>query len=596
MSFKFSFATLIGSILVLLAPWTAQAQSLEAVEAIAKATVVRIYPNSSPGSGVIINKAGNQYTVLTAKHVVEGIIDQEVADIQTPDGHSYKITSEDITVIQDADLALVEFESAINYSTVALSTYRYRLAENRDYGKPEDRALQFSNPEEGKHFIFVAGWPNDDTNQNLVINPGLLVDTSASVVSNPGTRYQTYELVYSNLTYVGMSGGPVFDTQGRLIGIHGRSDGRLISRDGIIERVFLEEEQDQFQERRQIKIGYSLGISTNTFLRLLQNQSLSIPTQVESSPPPFISALDLQRSWQPPIDADPSTPFYWVSHGNQLWRIGLVDQAQQDFDRALMLKPSFYLAAFGKGFVYGFSHDYQNALTFCNRAVMLSEQVALSNPNADRYYDAWRCKAGALQYLGQFPASLEALNEAIQIQNNRILQEEDLEIPIQDRQGFHNPNDFDVQGELLYALRQYNGALAAFDRAISIRKNYRLSPSTLTLNSRALTLIALNRPQDALENLQQAIEIDPGYATAWAHQGEVWIILNQLDQALSSYNRATNLDPIDPYLWTNRGVLLYQMGQCSEALASFEKALQIDPNYTNALGNRQILLEECSLR
>ncbi|MFM6785123.1 MAG: serine protease, partial [Dolichospermum sp.] len=35
-----------------------------------------------------------------------------------------------------------------------------------------------------------------------------------------------YELVYSSITFGGMSGGPVLDSQGRVIGIHGRTDGQ----------------------------------------------------------------------------------------------------------------------------------------------------------------------------------------------------------------------------------------------------------------------------------------------------------------------------------------------------------------------------------
>lgn len=578
-----------------------QAQSLEAVESIATPRTVRIFSaGDDPGSGVIISKSGNRYTVLTAQHVVNSIQARQSGQSQfeesyliTADGQSYDIRPENVVRFKDADLALVKFESNQAYAVATLSNYTYRLYENRDYGQPQSRKLLYSNPQEGKHFVFVAGWPNVDDRTTLTVNPGLLVDTDASVVSNPGTRYQSYELVYSNLTAVGMSGGAVLDSQGRIIGIHGRADGRSISEDGIIERVFLEEER-QSKAFRQFKIGYSLGISTETVLRLAAEQGITLGAAVESSAPPLLTALDLQRSWRPGTGSEPGKVLHHLTLGNQLWRIGLVREAQAEFDRALALEPDFAVTPFAKGFVYGFDKDFSNALTYCNQAVELSEAIVTRNPNAARYYDAWRCRAGALQYLGQFPAALEALNQALQIQETRMQQERQAKIPFDQRQGYQNPNDYDTQGELLLALQQYAGALNAFTQGIELRKSYNLSPSPLTLNSRALTLLAMNRPEAALADLQQALALDPGYATAWTNQGKVFVSIQRFSDALNAYDRALELDDADPYTWNDRGVLLYQMGQCQAALESIDQAIRLDSTYTPALENKRALATQCS--
>ena len=58
-----------------------------------------------------------------------------------------------------------------------------------------------------------------------------------------------YELVYTSITYGGMSGGPVLDSRGRVIGIHGRSEA--------------EQAGDV-----PVQIGYSLGVPVSTFLGL----------------------------------------------------------------------------------------------------------------------------------------------------------------------------------------------------------------------------------------------------------------------------------------------------------------------------------------
>jgi len=63
----------------------AAAQSAEAVARIAQAITVRI-EGATQGSGVLVKRDGNRYTVLTAWHVVSGQRPGEELDIYTSDG------------------------------------------------------------------------------------------------------------------------------------------------------------------------------------------------------------------------------------------------------------------------------------------------------------------------------------------------------------------------------------------------------------------------------------------------------------------------------------------------------------------------------
>lgn len=64
-----------------------------------------------------------------------------------------------------------------------------------------------------------------------------------------------YELVYSSITFGGMSGGPVLDSQGRVIAIHGRTEGEAAI-------------DNNSSSKETIQLGNSLGIPVSTFLAL----------------------------------------------------------------------------------------------------------------------------------------------------------------------------------------------------------------------------------------------------------------------------------------------------------------------------------------
>ena len=66
------------------------AQSAEAVGKIAEAITVRI-EGATQGSGVLVKREGNRYTVLTAWHVVSGQTPGEELDLYTPDGKRHPV-------------------------------------------------------------------------------------------------------------------------------------------------------------------------------------------------------------------------------------------------------------------------------------------------------------------------------------------------------------------------------------------------------------------------------------------------------------------------------------------------------------------------
>lgn len=177
----------------------AQTQSTEAVARVARAITVRI-EGATQGSGTLIRRDGNLYTVITAWHVVSGHQEGDELTIYTDDGDHYNIKRKDIANILDTDLATLTFESNKNL-TIANNT--------------EAKIPQTGNS------VFISGYPISSAaiaQRQWRLSSGIVSGLNESINS------QGYRLLYSSPTLPGMSGGPILNEKAELLGIHGRTE------------------------------------------------------------------------------------------------------------------------------------------------------------------------------------------------------------------------------------------------------------------------------------------------------------------------------------------------------------------------------------
>lgn len=224
----------------------------------------------NPGSGVVIAHDGDMYYVLTALHVVR--TRDVVYGIRTSDGEVHFVddvnTKENIRpfgaedenlgeTIEGFDLALVKFQSKNNYPVAVV-------------GKSSQ--IQSHDP------VYVSGWPNpeDETaKRERELSAGQL-----NAIVLPPSPDGGYSLLYNNQTRRGMSGGPVFNGQGELVGIHGR--GRA--------------QEDEYCIDPQLSTQNSCGMQTIHFINEVEKEGLPLSFK----PPPVnleeLSGFDRQKA------------------------------------------------------------------------------------------------------------------------------------------------------------------------------------------------------------------------------------------------------------------------------------------------------------
>ena len=102
--------------------------------------------------------------------------------------------------------------------------------------------------------------------------------------------------------------------------------------------------------------------------------------------------------------------------------------------------------------------------------------------------------------------------------------------------------------------------------------------SWLTRDSLGLALLQEGRIDEALAELQKAVEIVPNNVQAHINLGVALAQSGQNDEAMLEYKKALEINSNSDLAYHNLGNALLQKGQAEEAIANYQKALAINPH------------------
>lgn len=130
-----------------------------------------------------------------------------------------------------------------------------------------------------------------------------------------------------------------------------------------------------------------------------------------------------------------------------------------------------------------------------------------------------------------------------------------------------NPTDLRHTAEAHYQAGEWAPALSAFDTLLEggVRDGN-------LLHDRAVCVFQLGRKKEALDQLDEAVALEPDNPYRYSSRAWIRAALKDVDGAIADYRKALEIDPDDAITLNNLGLLEEQYGMRKAAQERFKRA------------------------
>ena len=242
----------------------------------------------------------------------------------------------------------------------------------------------------------------------------------------------------------------------------------------------------------------------------------------------------------------------YLERGKEFLNNGQLDEALNEFKKAIEIEPNLADAHNGLGVVYFNQGNLDAAITEYKEAIRIKPDYAKAHNNFGVvYFNQGNLDAATAEY-----------KEAIRIK----------------------PDYADAHyslGLVYFNQGKLDDATAEYKEAIRIKPDYANAHYNL-----GLVYFNQGKLDDATAEYKEAIRIEPDYAH-YAHYGLGLVYSHQgkLDAAIAEYKEAIRINPDYVEGHYGLGNVYFDQGNLNDAITEYEEAIRINPDYADAHNN-----------
>jgi len=260
------------------------------------------------------------------------------------------------------------------------------------------------------------------------------------------------------------------------------------------------------------------------------------------------SRVDVWQSslslWDDVIAQYKHIPTAWNNRGNIKKDLGKYQEAIEDYNECLKLKPDHYKALNNRGIAKKNIELYNEAIADYNHSISLKPD----------YEDAYTNRANVYRKLGDFQGALNDYDKSLSLKPN-------------------SPKTLSNRAAVLIDMKRLDSAITDLSSALQMTPNFVEAHFNL-----ANAYLKKGDFANSLREYNKTIELRPQYAEAYSNRANLWLQMKDTAKAYTDYETSLKINPqyVEGYLG-KAGVKLTQQNY-NGAIEICNSGLQAIPN------------------